>query len=206
MIGLLGPFGFLALLAPEILLLSLPLLLANLLSAYPAQYYGEFHYSAPVVAYVAAAAAYGAGRLWRALARARRTSGSFQHLPAAGAGTMAAASVVTNARTALRPLLTWLLVAWIVAWAARSYLVHERAAGRTLRPHTRHRAPSAAALRGPTAARRRGHRDRGRAPPREPPALCLSIPNRVGCRRSRTGQRHVGLAGRDDQHGHGPGD
>ncbi|MEZ4582417.1 MAG: DUF2079 domain-containing protein [Caldilineaceae bacterium] len=118
MIGLLGPFGFLALLAPEILLLSLPLLLANLLSAYPAQYYGEFHYSAPVVAYVAAAAAYGAGRLWRALARARRTSCSFQHLPAA-AGTMAAASVVTNARTALRPLLTWLLVAWIVAWVAR---------------------------------------------------------------------------------------
>ena len=127
LIGLLAPFGFLALLAPEILLLSLPLLLANLLSAYPAQYYGEFHYSAPVVAYVAAAAAYGAGRLWRALARrTARTSGSFQHLPAAGAGTMAAASVVTNARTALRPLLTWLLVAWIVAWAGATYLVHGR--------------------------------------------------------------------------------
>ena len=58
---LMVPYGFLALLAPEIVLLSLPVLLANLLSAYPAQYYGEFHYSAPVVVYFAVAAAYGRG-------------------------------------------------------------------------------------------------------------------------------------------------
>lgn len=127
LLGLLAPFGFLALLAPEILLLSLPLLLANLLSAYPAQYYGEFHYSAPLVAYVAAAAAYGTGRLWRWMAaRTAQTSGSFQHMPAAGAGTMAAASVFTNARTALRPLLTWLLVLWIVAWAGTTYVNYGR--------------------------------------------------------------------------------
>jgi len=57
------PFGLLSLLAPEILLLSLPLLLANLLSAYPAQYYGEFHYSAPLVPYFVVSAIYGARRL-----------------------------------------------------------------------------------------------------------------------------------------------
>ncbi|MEZ4559211.1 MAG: DUF2079 domain-containing protein [Caldilineaceae bacterium] len=117
LIGLLGPFGFLALLAPEILLLSLPLLLANLLSAYPAQYYGEFHYSAPVVAYVAAAAAYGAGRLWRALAR--RTAHVRQlSAPARGRRRDHGRRVCRHqSRTALRPLLTWLLIAWIVAWA-----------------------------------------------------------------------------------------
>jgi len=58
-----APFGFLSLLAPEILLLSLPLLLANLLSAYPAQYYGEFHYSAPLVPYFVVSAIYGMRRL-----------------------------------------------------------------------------------------------------------------------------------------------
>jgi len=60
---LIAPFGFLSLLAPEILLLALPLLLANLLSAYPAQYYGEFHYSAPLVPYFVVSAIYGMRRL-----------------------------------------------------------------------------------------------------------------------------------------------
>lgn len=63
---LLAGFGLFALLAPEILLLCAPVFLANLLSAYPAQYYGEFHYSAPIVPYFAVAAAYGLARLWRA--------------------------------------------------------------------------------------------------------------------------------------------
>jgi uncharacterized membrane protein len=61
--GLLAPFGFLSLLAPEILLLSAPLLIANLFSAYPAQFSGEFHYSAPLVPYVAFAALIGVRRL-----------------------------------------------------------------------------------------------------------------------------------------------
>ncbi|WP_423224562.1 DUF2079 domain-containing protein [Candidatus Amarolinea aalborgensis] len=61
--GLLAPFGFLSLLAPEILLLSAPLLLANLFSAYPAQFSGEFHYSAPLIPYVALAAVIGVRRL-----------------------------------------------------------------------------------------------------------------------------------------------
>ncbi|MEZ4769044.1 MAG: DUF2079 domain-containing protein [Caldilineales bacterium] len=65
---LLAPFGFLSLAAPEILLLAAPLLLANLLSAYPFQYSGLLHYSAPLAAYVAAAAVIGGQRL-RSLGR-----------------------------------------------------------------------------------------------------------------------------------------
>ncbi len=61
--GLLAPFGLLSLAGLDVVLLALPLLLANLLSAYPAQYYGEFHYSAPLVPYLAAAAVYGLARI-----------------------------------------------------------------------------------------------------------------------------------------------
>lgn len=60
---LLAPFGFLALAGPEFLLLAAPLLLANLLSAFPFQYSGMLHYSAPLAAYVAVGAAAGAQRL-----------------------------------------------------------------------------------------------------------------------------------------------
>jgi uncharacterized membrane protein len=121
--GLLAIFAWLPLLGLEVGLLSLPLLLANLLSAYPAQYYGEFHYSAPLVAYFAVAAAYGLGRLWRFLARRLdRASPAFQQLPAQGAGTMAAAALVQNARTALLPLVTVGLVVWTLAWSAGVYL------------------------------------------------------------------------------------
>ena len=106
-VNLLMVFGFLSLFGGEVLLLALPVFLANLLSAYPAQYYGEFHYSAPLVPYAAAAAAFGTSRLWRWLARrANRNSGAFQHMPAAGAGTMAAAAFFTNSRNTIRPLLT----------------------------------------------------------------------------------------------------
>ncbi|HUW11557.1 MAG TPA: DUF2079 domain-containing protein, partial [Anaerolineae bacterium] len=61
--GLLASVGFLPLLAPEILLLSAPLLAANLLSSYAAQYSGAFHYSAPLVPYLVIAAIIGARRL-----------------------------------------------------------------------------------------------------------------------------------------------
>jgi len=121
--GLLAPFGFLSLLAPEIILLALPLLLANSLSAYPAQYYGEFHYSAPIVPYFAVSAAYGVGRLWRWIGRrAAGSSPSFQHMPAAGAGTMALVALLRNSHTTLRPMLAGLLGIWIVAWATGRYL------------------------------------------------------------------------------------
>jgi uncharacterized membrane protein/uncharacterized membrane protein YbhN (UPF0104 family) len=61
--GLFAPSAFLALLAPEVLALSLPLLLANLLSGYPFQYSGELHYSAPLVPYFIVAGAIGLSRL-----------------------------------------------------------------------------------------------------------------------------------------------
>lgn len=125
--GLLAPFGLLSLLAPEIILLALPLLLANLLSAYPAQYYGDFHYSAPLVPYVAVAAAYGLARLWRWVDRqTAHSSASYQHLPAANTITMAFASLWTNARTALRPVIALLLICWLLGWATSSYLAQGR--------------------------------------------------------------------------------
>ncbi len=65
LLGLFASFGFLSLLGLDVLLLSLPLLLANLLSAYPAQYYGDFHYTAPLVPYFAVAAIYGVHRALR---------------------------------------------------------------------------------------------------------------------------------------------
>ncbi|MGC8782693.1 MAG: DUF2079 domain-containing protein, partial [Anaerolineae bacterium] len=62
LIGLLAATGFLALLGPEILLLSAPLLLANLFSAFPMQYFGELHYSAPLAPYLIVAALAGLRR------------------------------------------------------------------------------------------------------------------------------------------------
>ena len=130
LLGLLAPFGFLALLAPEIIVLSLPVLLANLLSAYPAQYYGEFHYSAPPAPYFVVAAVFGLARLWRWLARRSSAgSGSFQQLPASGTGAMIAATFVANSRTALRPLLAAALVAWVLFWGGRAYVQHGRGPG-----------------------------------------------------------------------------
>jgi uncharacterized membrane protein len=128
--GLLVPFGWLSLLAPEVILLGAPVLLANLLSAYPAQYYGDFHYSAPVLVYFAAAAAFGLTRLWRwTAARLNQQSASFQHLPAASTSTMAAVALVRNSRTALRPLLVLLLVVWLLGWSVESYVVAGRGPG-----------------------------------------------------------------------------
>ncbi|NOZ72779.1 MAG: DUF2079 domain-containing protein, partial [Chloroflexi bacterium] len=63
--GLFFAFGFLPLLGFEVILVTLPLLLANLLSTYPAQYYGEFHYSAPLIPFFAFAAFVALRRLRR---------------------------------------------------------------------------------------------------------------------------------------------
>jgi uncharacterized membrane protein len=127
---LLTPFGWLALLAPEVILLSGPVLLANQLSAYPAQYYGEFHYSAPVVVYFAAATAFGLARLWRWIAaHLNQDSASFQHLPTASASTMAVMALMRNSRTALRPVAALALVLWIMSWAVGSYIAAGRGPG-----------------------------------------------------------------------------
>jgi uncharacterized membrane protein len=72
-LALLLPAGLiLPVLAPEVLLLSLPSLAANLLSSYEAMYSGVYHYSAPVVPFVTAAAAVGLGRVGRWVRGARR--------------------------------------------------------------------------------------------------------------------------------------
>ncbi|MBN1992586.1 MAG: DUF2079 domain-containing protein [Anaerolineae bacterium] len=63
LLGLFAAAGFLPLLAPELLLLGLPVLAANLLSNFPGQYSGEQHYSAPLVVAFVLAAIYGARRL-----------------------------------------------------------------------------------------------------------------------------------------------
>ena len=63
--GLLIPTAFLGLFGAEILLVGLPLLLANLLSSFPLQYSGELHYSAPLVPIFTFAAVVGLARLIR---------------------------------------------------------------------------------------------------------------------------------------------
>ena len=71
---LLASAGWIALLDPITLLLGLPIIAANVLSNYPAQYSGTFHYSAPVAPYFVLAAIGGAARLSRWLARKFPTS------------------------------------------------------------------------------------------------------------------------------------
>ncbi len=63
LLGFFTSFGFLPLLGPELLLLGLPILLANMFSNFPGQYSGEQHYSAPLVVAFVLAAIYGARRL-----------------------------------------------------------------------------------------------------------------------------------------------
>jgi uncharacterized membrane protein len=189
--GLLAIFGFLSLLAPEILLLCLPLLLANQLSAYPAQYYGEFHYSAPLIPYFGVAAAYGLGRLWRTLARrVNRRSTAFQHLPAAPAPTMALISLFTNAQTALRPLLAWGVVLWLLIWAGW----HHRTSSLIGSLHC-------ADPQGCGGWSIRGQRHGGSPSSSQPPPHPLPIPlgDRTG------GEGRLGAARCDHQHRHGPG-
>ena len=72
LVDLLAPVGWLALLAPEYLLLGLPVLVANFISDFPGQYSGQQHYSAPLVPVFVLAAIYGARRLLDVMARGRR--------------------------------------------------------------------------------------------------------------------------------------
>ena len=66
---LLASVGFIAILGPMALLVGAPSLVLNLLSSYPAQYSGTYHYSAPVAPYFVLAAISGAGALSDFLAR-----------------------------------------------------------------------------------------------------------------------------------------
>ncbi len=62
-LGLLVSSGLISLLDPVTLLVGSPLFLLNLLSSYPAQYSGTYHYSAPVAPYFVLAAIGGAAWL-----------------------------------------------------------------------------------------------------------------------------------------------
>ena len=74
LLGLLASVGFLPLLAPDLLLLGLPVFVANFFSSFPGQYSGEQHYSAPLAAALLIAAVYGVRRL-AALTSLRKTNG-----------------------------------------------------------------------------------------------------------------------------------
>jgi uncharacterized membrane protein len=76
LIELLAPVGWLALLAPEFLLPGLPVLVANFMSDFPAQYSGQQHYTAPLVPVMVVAGIYGARRLWDWLTAVASRSGS----------------------------------------------------------------------------------------------------------------------------------
>lgn len=65
LLGLLIPTAGLALLSPGLLLAGAPLLLANLLSAFPLQFSGESHYSAALVPFFVMAASAGAAQVLR---------------------------------------------------------------------------------------------------------------------------------------------
>jgi uncharacterized membrane protein len=73
LVDLLAPVGWLALLAPEFLLLGLPVLAANFLSDFAGQYSGQQHYSAPLAPVFVLAAVYGTRRVWDWLRWERRT-------------------------------------------------------------------------------------------------------------------------------------
>jgi uncharacterized membrane protein len=63
LLQLFASVGFLALLDPTSLLIGSPSLILNLLSIYPAQYSGTYHYSAPVAPYFVLAAIGGATKI-----------------------------------------------------------------------------------------------------------------------------------------------
>ena len=101
LLTLFAGFGFLSLLGLDVLLIALPVLLANLLSSFPAQYYGDFHYTAPLIPYCAVAAVYG---LNRALSFFRMTSLRWE-------------------------LITTLALVWLVGWAGWTYAQMGRGPG-----------------------------------------------------------------------------
>ncbi len=100
LIGLLAAVGFLPLLAPELLILGLPLLLANFFSNFPGQYSGEQHYSAPLVVAFIIAAIYGTRR-WTERTSLREINGQ----------TLRMASLIGA-------------TLWILAWSLSYHALH----------------------------------------------------------------------------------
>jgi uncharacterized membrane protein len=77
-LGLLAAVGFLPLLAPELLILGLPVLVANLLSNFPGQHSGEQHYSAPLAVALIVSAIYAAGRLIQRISLREKNGQSYK--------------------------------------------------------------------------------------------------------------------------------
>jgi uncharacterized membrane protein len=90
--GLFASVGWLALLAPELLLLGLPVLLANTFSNFPGQYSGEQHYSAPLAPVFVIAAIYGFQRLSVLASQRLRAGRTARYVPV-------------------------LIIIWLVAWS-----------------------------------------------------------------------------------------
>ena len=107
--GLLAPTAFLALLGPELLLLSAPLLLANVLSSYPMQYSGELHYSAPLVSYITLASVIGLTRLLRWRSRAGLNSNTIALAPRGVASNSASLGAKVSASAGRRRAETLLI-------------------------------------------------------------------------------------------------
>ncbi len=106
LLRLAAPVGFLAFFGPEILLIGMPLLLANLLSAFPFQYSGLLHYSAPLAAFAIMGAIVGSQRLRRL---SRRIALSLHN------------HRLWHAYRAYAPLTLWLLAWSIVCQLAWGY-------------------------------------------------------------------------------------
>ena len=90
--GLFASVGWLALLAPEFLLLGLPVLVANTFSNFPGQYSGEQHYSAPLAPVFVIAAVFGFQRLSVLASQRLRAKRLGRYVPA-------------------------LIVAWLLTWS-----------------------------------------------------------------------------------------
>jgi uncharacterized membrane protein len=107
---LFAPVGWLPLLAPEYLLLGLPVLVANLLSDFSGQYSGQQHYTAPLVPVFVVAAVFGARRLIDVLPRAESRVRQFRLKAQKERGERAI-------REAWRLPMVAALVVWLLAWS-----------------------------------------------------------------------------------------
>jgi uncharacterized membrane protein len=117
LLGLFASVGWLALLAPEYLLLGLPVLLANTFSNFAGQYSGEQHYSAPLAPIFVIAAIYGFRRL---VAGVSRVSGKVDATPQGGFAPHLApyASLLPGFAKRVAPVASYSLLglAWLLAW------------------------------------------------------------------------------------------
>ncbi|MFQ5610758.1 MAG: DUF2079 domain-containing protein [Anaerolineae bacterium] len=152
LLGLLAPTGFLALLAPEVLVVGLPVLLANMLSNFPGQFSGEQHYSAPLVSVFTVAAILGAARIVSLLYGGLARSSPPSQPPPAGGRRSASPPAATAGRTgggrlpltfrARRTLLP-LVTLWLLAFSLTYHYLYgwtplsRRAERFTATAHTR---------------------------------------------------------------------